>query len=109
MRRASSGSLRRVLREADQSVAFGTEERTEHRLYEGLTLAFLLLDLVLGAAALAGWPHGVPEPTHTPWGRALLVGAGLLTALAVAVPVSLGSGVPPRLRTLTGGEDARHG
>lgn len=101
--------LRRVLREADQSVAFGTEERTEHRLYEALTVAFLALDLVLGATALLGWPHTVPSPYDTPWGRALLIGSGLLTALAVSVPVSLASGTPPRLRPLGGAKEQDRG
>lgn len=100
--------LRRVLREADQSIAFGSEERLEHRLYEVLTIGFLVLDIGLGAVALIGWPHAVQSPTHTVWGHALLIGSGLLTVLAVAVPVSIASGAPPRLHAL-GRKGPNHG
>jgi hypothetical protein len=93
-------ALRRLLREAEQSVAFGAEERSEHRLYEVLTLAFLAVDLVVGIAALSGWPAGVPGPVHTAWGHALLLGSALTTAAAVAGPVALGASSPPRLHAL---------
>ena len=86
--------LARLTREADQSVAFGAEQRAELRLYEAMTVAFLVLDVALGAAALAGWPRAVPSPLETPWGRALLVGSALSTVLAVAVPFALGADAP---------------
>lgn|GEM_PF-5910209 len=90
--------LRRVLREAERSVAFGAQGRTEHRLYEVLTAAFLAVDLAAGAAALGGWPRAIASPVATPWGHALLIGSAILTALAVALPVSLAAGSPPRAR-----------
>lgn len=97
-------ALRRLVREADQSVAFGAEERAEHRLYEVLTVAFLALDILVGGLALAGWPPGVPSPTGTAWGHVLLLGSALTTALAVAVPISLGASSPPPLRRISSGE-----
>lgn len=104
-----SPALRRLLREADQSVAFGAEERAEHGLYELLTVVFLGLDLLVGVLALAGWPAAVPGPLTTAWGRALLVASGLTTALAVAAPASLAATSPPRLRRLGAADEARDG
>ncbi len=81
--------LSRILREAQQSVAFGQEEALERRAYEWLTWLFLGADVALGIWALAAWPRAVPSPTHTPWGRALLVLSALATALAVSLPAAL--------------------
>lgn len=99
-------ALRRLLREADQSVAFGAEERAEHRLYEILTAVFLALDVLVGGLALAEWPPGVPSPLVTAWGHVLLLGSALTTALAVAAPISLGAASPPPLRRISGVEAA---
>lgn len=90
-------ALRRLVQEADRSVAFGREQRMEHRLYEAMTAVFLVLDAALEALALARWPRAVPGPAVTTWGRALVIGSALVTALAVAVPLSLAATAPPRL------------
>ncbi len=100
-------ALRRLVREAEASVAFGTEERAEHGLYEALTLVFLALDLLVGVLAIADWPAGVAGPLTTLWGRALLLGSALATTVAVALPVSLAAASPPRLWHL-GPVDGKH-
>lgn len=84
--------LSRILREGQQSVAFGKEEAIERSAYEWLTWLFLGADIALGVWALISWPHSVAAPTRTRWGHALLLLSALATALAVSLPAALEAG-----------------